>query len=48
MSRVQWFQYKKCMRKWSATGHKTEIVYTPFLDMVPAEPDTMKTAIVEA
>ncbi len=30
-------------------GHKTGIVYyTPFLDMVPAEPDTMKTAMVEA
>ncbi|KAL8594298.1 hypothetical protein ACOMHN_001000 [Nucella lapillus] len=27
---------------------KTAVVYSPFLDMVPAEPDTMKTAIVEA
>ena len=44
MSRVQWFQYKTCTRKWSATGHKTGIVYIPFLDMVPAEPDTMKNS----
>ena len=29
-------------------GHKTGIVYTPFSDMIPAEPDTMKTAMVEA
>ncbi|KAL8613649.1 hypothetical protein ACOMHN_029741 [Nucella lapillus] len=27
---------------------KTAVVYSPFLDMVPAEPDTMKTAMVEA
>ena len=27
---------------------KTDVVYSPFLDMIPSEPDTMKTAMVEA
>ena len=27
---------------------RTSVVYTPFLDMTPAEPDTMKTAMVQA
>lgn len=27
---------------------ETGIIYTPFLDMIPSEPDTMKTAMVEA
>ena len=28
-------------------GHKTGIVYTPLLDMVPAEPELTKTAMVD-
>ena len=27
---------------------KTKLMYTPFLDMLPSEPDTMKTAMLEA
>ena len=42
------FNTKHARESGQQPGHKTGIVYTPFLDMVPAEPDTMKTAMVEA
>ena len=42
------FNTKRARENGQQPGHKTGIVYTPFLDMVPAEPDTMKTAMVEA
>ena len=42
------FNTKHARESGQQPGHKTGIVYTPFLDMIPAEPDTMKTAMVEA
>ena len=42
------FNTKRARENGQQPGHKTGIVYTPFLDMIPAEPDTMKTAMVEA
>ena len=42
------FNTKHARESGQQPGRKTGIVYTPFLDMIPAEPDTMKTAMVEA
>ena len=42
------FNTKRARESGQQPGRKTGIVYTPFLDMIPAEPDTMKTAMVEA
>ena len=42
------FNTKLARESGQQPGHKTGIVYTLFLDMVPAESDTMKTAMVEA
>ena len=39
----------RCARKaGQQPKRKTDLVYSPFLDMLPSEPDTMKTAMVEA
>ena len=42
------FNTKHARESGQQPGHKTGIVYTLFLNIVPAEPDTMKTAMVEA
>jgi len=42
------FNTKRAQESGQQPGNKTGIIYTPFLDMIPAEPDTMKTAMVEA
>ena len=41
------FNTKHVRESGQQQGHKTGIVYAPFLDMVPAEPNMMKTAMVE-
>ncbi len=42
------FNTKRARESGQQTQSKSGLVYTPFLDMPPAEPDTMKTAMVEA
>ena len=42
------FNRKRARESGQQPGNKTGIIYTPFLDMIPAEPDMMKTAMVEA
>ena len=42
------FNMKLARESGQQPGAKTSVVYTPFLDMAPTEPDTMKTAMVQA
>lgn len=42
------FNTQKARERHEQPKSKTAVMYTPFLDMPPAEPDTMKTALVEA
>jgi len=42
------FNTQRARRAEQQPQPKTAVVYNPFLDMTPAEPDTMKTAMVEA
>ena len=42
------FNVKRAREAGKLSEPKTKLMYTPFLDMLPSEPDTMKTAILEA
>ena len=42
------FNVKRAREAGKLQEPKTKLMYTPFLDMLPSEPDTMKTAMLEA
>ena len=42
------FNVKRAREAGKLSEPKTKLMYTPFLDMLPSEPDTMKTAMLEA
>ena len=42
------FNMKQARETGKQAEKKTAVLYTPFLDMTPAEPDTMKTAMARA
>jgi len=42
------FNMKQARETGKQAEKKTAVLYTPFLDMTPAEPDTVKTAMARA
>ena len=42
------YNTREARKQGQSVGNATKAIYTPLIDMVPSEPDTMMTAIVES